>query len=50
MLESSHCLLPLYGSRWNIGFKLESVGARVLVLYRDQLDNMKDDQVLHFLG
>ncbi|KAL6543076.1 hypothetical protein OROHE_010596 [Orobanche hederae] len=33
-----------YGSRWNIGFKLESMGAHVLVLYRDQLDNMKDDQ------
>ncbi|KAI3466406.1 hypothetical protein Pfo_023069 [Paulownia fortunei] len=33
-----------YGSRWNVGFKLESVGTHVLVLYRDQLDNMKDDQ------
>ncbi|XP_022877752.1 uncharacterized protein LOC111395817 isoform X2 [Olea europaea var. sylvestris] len=33
-----------YGSRWNIGFKLDSVGTHVLVLYRDQLDNMKDDQ------
>ncbi|KAL2475984.1 serine/threonine-protein phosphatase 7 long form-like protein [Abeliophyllum distichum] len=39
-------LLPAapYGSRWNVGFKLESVGTHVLVLYRDQLDNMKDDQ------
>ncbi|EPS71928.1 hypothetical protein M569_02828, partial [Genlisea aurea] len=40
--------LPLpaapYGSRWNVGFKLESVGTHVLVLYRDQLDNMKDEQ------
>ncbi|KAL2245206.1 serine/threonine-protein phosphatase 7 long form homolog isoform X1 [Sesamum indicum] len=33
-----------YGSRWNVGFKLETVGTHVLVLYRDQLDNMKDDQ------
>ncbi|XP_051135099.1 serine/threonine-protein phosphatase 7 long form homolog [Andrographis paniculata] len=33
-----------YGSRWNVGFKLESVGKHVLVRYRDQLDNMKDDQ------
>ncbi|CAI9756804.1 unnamed protein product [Fraxinus pennsylvanica] len=33
-----------YGSRWNVGFKLDSVGTHVLVLYRDQLDNMKDDQ------
>ncbi|CAA0814025.1 Serine/threonine-protein phosphatase 7 long form homolog [Striga hermonthica] len=37
---------PPYGSRWNIGFKLESVGTHVLVLYRDLLDNMKDDQFI----
>ncbi|XP_047982231.1 uncharacterized protein LOC125223231 isoform X2 [Salvia hispanica] len=35
-----------YGSRWNVGFKLETVGTHVLVLYRDQLDNMKDDQFI----
>ncbi|KAL3821144.1 hypothetical protein ACJIZ3_007049 [Penstemon smallii] len=35
-----------YGSRWNVGFKLESVGTHVLVLYRDQIDNMKDDQFI----
>ncbi|KAL0306231.1 UNVERIFIED_CONTAM: Serine/threonine-protein phosphatase 7 long form [Sesamum radiatum] len=33
-----------YGSSGNVGFKLETVGTHVLVLYRDQLDNMKDDQ------
>ncbi|KAK4491786.1 hypothetical protein RD792_002562 [Penstemon davidsonii] len=35
---------PPYGSRWNVSFKLESLGKQVLILYRDQLDNMKDDQ------
>ncbi|KAL3637547.1 hypothetical protein CASFOL_018715 [Castilleja foliolosa] len=45
VISGEHPLpLPPYGSRWNVGFKLESVGTHVLVLYRDQLDNMKDDQ------
>lgn len=35
---------PPYGSRWDVGFKLEKVGMHVLVVYRDMLDCMKDDQ------
>mgnify|MGYP001605363961 CR=1 FL=1 len=31
--------------RWDVGFKLEKVGMHVLVVYRDMLDCMKDDQV-----
>ncbi|CAI9088580.1 OLC1v1022948C1 [Oldenlandia corymbosa var. corymbosa] len=33
-----------YGSRWDVGFKLEKIGMHVLVVYRDILDCMKDDQ------
>lgn len=33
-----------YGSRWDVGFKLEKVGMHVLVVYRDMLDCMKGDQ------
>lgn len=33
-----------YGARWDVGFKLEKVGMHVLVVYRDMLDCMKDDQ------
>ncbi|GER45959.1 aminotransferase-like [Striga asiatica] len=42
------CLTAIFLVRevWNIGFKLESVGTHVLVLYRDLLDNMKDDQFI----
>lgn len=39
----------LIDNRWNVGFKLETVGTHVLVLYRDQLDNMKDDQVIIYM-
>lgn len=49
ILKITFCVILIddnaFSWRWDVGFKLEKVGMHVLVVYRDMLDCMKDDQV-----